>query len=203
MKLATSSSTSFASRSVAGRADFFVMDENFLLNKKRAMELLARMKEHNKAGHSSLRIRQRDPPVHASKNWWNSAFVGVDGTGIPRSNYDKLKGTDTLELTHELRQHGIKLLGSTIIGLEHHTPENIGQEIEYAVAHQTDFHQFMLYTPVPGTPLYQEMPERDACWMASTWPTFTVSTNSTSGMRPFRAMTRNGFSIGRSFATMS
>ena len=64
------------------------------------------------------------------------------------------------QLTRELRQHGIKVLGSTIIGLEHHTPENIGEEIEAAVAHQTDFHQFMLYTPVPGTPLYKEMAEQ-------------------------------------------
>jgi hypothetical protein len=28
------------------------------------------------------------------------------------------------------------------------------------VAHNTDFHQFMLYTPVPGTPLYAEMNEQ-------------------------------------------
>ena len=53
-----------------------------------------------------------------------------------------------------------QLLGSTIIGLEHHTPENIEAEIEHAVAHDTDFHQFMLYTPVPGTPLYQQMSEQ-------------------------------------------
>ena len=65
-----------------------------------------------------------------------------------------------MALTRELRQHGIKLLGSTIVGLEHHTPENIGDEIEHAVSHETDFHQFMLYTPVPGTPLYKEMLER-------------------------------------------
>ena len=52
------------------------------------------------------------------------------------------------------------LLGSTIIGLEHHTPENIYEEIEYAIAHETDLHQFMLYTPVPGTPLYFEMKEQ-------------------------------------------
>src|SRR5205814_8228077 len=29
----------------------------------------------------------------------------------------------------------------------------------YAVDHRTDFHQFMLYTPVPGTPLHQQMSE--------------------------------------------
>lgn len=47
--------------------------------------------------------------------------------------------------------------GSTIIGLEHHTPDNIDTVIEHAVAQETVFHQFMLYTPVPGTPLYREV----------------------------------------------
>jgi len=35
-----------------------------------------------------------------------------------------------------------------------------GDEIDYAVGHHTDFHQFMLYTPVPGTPLFKEMSEQ-------------------------------------------
>jgi radical SAM superfamily enzyme YgiQ (UPF0313 family) len=82
------------------------------------------------------------------------------GLESPRSNYGKLQGVDTQRLTHELREHGIRVQGSTIVGLEHHTPENMAEEIEYAVAHNTDFHQFMLYTPVPGTPLYQEMKEQ-------------------------------------------
>jgi radical SAM superfamily enzyme YgiQ (UPF0313 family) len=79
------------------------------------------------------------------------------GLESPKSSYSKLRNADTHALASELRQHGIKLLGSTIVGLEHHTPQNIREEIEYAVAHGTDFHQFMLYTPVPGTPLYQQM----------------------------------------------
>jgi len=79
------------------------------------------------------------------------------GLESSRSGYSKLKDTDTVELTREMRRHGIKLLGSTIIGLEHHTPGNIGEEIEHAIRHDTDFHQFMLYTPVPGTQLYSEM----------------------------------------------
>ena len=82
------------------------------------------------------------------------------GLESPHSAYAKLENADTIQLTRELRHHGIKLLGSSIVGLEHHTPENIGEEIEYAVAHGTDFHQFMLYTPVPGTPLYSEMSQQ-------------------------------------------
>src|ERR1700756_4197451 len=82
------------------------------------------------------------------------------GLESPRSSYAKLQGTDTRELTRELREHGIRVQGSTIIGLEHHTPENIRGEIDYAILYGTDFHQFMLYTPVPGTPLYQQMSEQ-------------------------------------------
>ncbi|MGD0973970.1 MAG: B12-binding domain-containing radical SAM protein [Candidatus Korobacteraceae bacterium] len=137
---------------------FFMMDENFLLHRRRAMELLALMKEHNKswsfyvfASANALRQYTIEELVELGVTW---VWIGLES---PHSNYDKLDGTNTLELARELRRHGIKLLGSTIIGLEHHTPENIGHEIEHAIAHQTDFHQFMLYTPVPGTPLYKQM----------------------------------------------
>ena len=135
---------------------FFMMDENFLLHRRRAMELLALMKQHNKswsfyvfASANALRQYTMEELVELGVTW---VWIGLES---PHSSYDKLEGTNTLELARELRQHGIKLLGSTIIGLEHHTPDNIANEIEHAIAHQTDFHQFMLYTPVPGTPLYQ------------------------------------------------
>src|SRR3974377_1767505 len=81
------------------------------------------------------------------------------GLESPRSGYAKLNGTDTRQLTPELQSHGIKVLGSTIVGLEHHTPENIEGEIEHAVSHDTDFHQFMLYSPVPAPPLYAQIKE--------------------------------------------
>jgi radical SAM superfamily enzyme YgiQ (UPF0313 family) len=140
---------------------FFVMDENFLLNRKRAMELLDRMKSAGKAwalyvfsSANAIRKYSMKELVELGISW---IWMGLES---PKSSYSKLAGADTLELTRELREHGIKLLGSTIVGLEHHTPENIREEIEHAVAHETDFHQFMLYTPVPGTPLYFEMLEQ-------------------------------------------
>jgi hypothetical protein len=144
-----------------GVQTFFVMDENFLLHKKRALELLELMKAGNKAWGmavfaSANAIRQYKPSelVELGVSW---IWMGLES---PRSNYVKLKGTDSHRLTRELREHGIRVQGSTIIGLEHHTPENIREEIEFAVEHNTDFHQFMLYTPVPGTPLHKEMAEQ-------------------------------------------
>ena len=137
---------------------FFMMDENFLLHKRRAMELLKLMQAENKAW--SLYVFSSANAI-AQYTMRELVELGVSwiwmGLESPQSSYLKLKDADTIALTRELRSHGIKLLGSTIVGLEHHTPENIESEIEHAVAHDTDFHQFMLYTPVPGTPLFFEM----------------------------------------------
>ena len=137
---------------------FFMMDENFLLYKKRALELLERMKRHHKPWtmyvfSSANAIKQYDirQLVELGIGW---VWLGLES---PRNAYAKLQGTDTLSLTRELQSHGINVLGSTIIGLEHHTPENIHAELEHAVAHNTAFHQFMLYTPMPGTPLEQQV----------------------------------------------
>lgn len=137
---------------------FFLMDENFLLYRKRAMELLERMEKTGKswvlyvfASAHAIRQYTMEELVRLGVSW---LWMGLES---PRSGYDKLQGQDTIELTRELRAHGIKLLGSTIVGMEHHTPENIHEEIDHAIAHETDFHQFMLYTPIPGTPLHAQM----------------------------------------------
>ena len=148
--------------STRGTRDFFIMDENFLLQKKRVMELLALMKAAGKSW--SFNIFSSANAI-AKYTYEELVEIGIAsiwlGLESPKSNYAKLDGADTVKLSRELRAHGIVLLGSTIIGLEHHTPENISEELEHAIAHETDLHQFMLYTPVPGTPLFHEMAEQD------------------------------------------
>jgi radical SAM superfamily enzyme YgiQ (UPF0313 family) len=140
---------------------FFVMDENFLLHRTRAMRLLELMKQNSKswelsvfASANAIRKYSMLELVELGVSW---VWMGLES---PRSNYSKLQGNDASQLTRELREHGIRVQGSTIIGLEHHTPDNMEAEIEFAVGYQTDFHQFMLYTPVPGTPLYKEMADQ-------------------------------------------
>jgi len=143
-----------------GMQSFFIMDENFLLNKPRALELLARMKQERKSWElnvfssaNAIKKYSMEQLVDLGVSW---IWMGLESQ---QNSYGKLQGTDTLGLTSQLHRHGIRVLGSTIVGLEHHTPGNIMAEIEHAVRHNTDFHQFMLYTPVPGTPLYREIDE--------------------------------------------
>jgi radical SAM superfamily enzyme YgiQ (UPF0313 family) len=136
---------------------FFVMDENFLLNQRRALELLELMERHGKSWYlkvfSSANVLERytmEQLVGLGVNW---VWLGLEGKDC---RYTKLAQTDSRELVGRLQSHGIRVLGSSIIGLEEHTPENIDEVIDHAVSHQADLHQFMLYTPIPGTPLYAE-----------------------------------------------
>ena len=123
-----------------GVSSFFMMDENFLMYKRRAMELLDCMKAAGKAWalyvfSSANAIRTYDirELVELGVEW---IWLGLESS---ETGYAKLKGTDTLTLVRELQADGICVHGSTIIGLEHHTPENVGADIDRAVAHETVF----------------------------------------------------------------
>lgn len=136
---------------------FFALDENFLLHRQRALRLLELMEEHNKSWSlyvfSSARVLKSytiDQLIRLGISW---VWLGLEGEN---SKYKKLSGVDTHELVREFQSHGIRVLGSTIIGMEEHTPENMDAVIDYAIEHDTVFHQFMLYTPMPGTELYEQ-----------------------------------------------
>jgi len=136
---------------------FFVLDENFLLHRNRALRLLELMEREGKSWSlyvfSSIRVLKSysiEQLIGLGVSW---IWTGLEGEN---SQYGKLKNVDTHAYVRFLQSHGMRVLGSSIIGLENHTPENIDQVIDHAVSHDTDFHQFMLYTPVPGTPLHKE-----------------------------------------------
>jgi radical SAM superfamily enzyme YgiQ (UPF0313 family) len=155
-----------------GVRSFFVMDENFLLHQPRALRLLELMKQHDKAWSfnvfSSANVLSKyslEQLVALGVSW---VWMGLEGEA---SQYAKLRGIDTRPLVRSLQSHGIRVLGSSIIGLEEHSPDNIDRVIDHAVSHDTDFHQFMLYTALPGTPLYTELQEKGVIKDESDVPT--------------------------------
>jgi hypothetical protein len=140
-----------------GVRSFFVMDENFLLHRARALRLLELMREAAKpwslyvfSSANTLRLYSAEQLVGLGISW---VWLGLEGK---ESSYAKLRKADTRALVAELQSHGIRVLGSSIIGLPEHRPETIDDAIDHAVAHDTEFHQFMLYTPIPGTALHAE-----------------------------------------------
>ena len=111
---------------------FFVMDENFLLQKRRAMELLTLVEKYQKSWSlyvftsANILLKYKiEELVRLGISW---VWMGIEGE---KSQYKKLKGVDTFSLISNLQQHGIHTLGSSIIGLENHTAENIDNVIDY------------------------------------------------------------------------
>ena len=136
---------------------FFILDENFLIHRKRALRLLELMQAHGKSWmlnvFSSARVLRSYTMAQIVGLGIGWVWMGIEGKS---SQYRKLEDVDTKALVRDLQSHGIRVLGSSIIGLEEHRPEIMDQVIDHAVSHGTDFHQFMLYTPNPGTPLYEK-----------------------------------------------
>ncbi len=141
--------------------DFFVMDENFLKQKERALELMEIMEEEGRD--FSLSIFSS---VEAIKAFGvdNMVRLGVIylwiGVESKQSLFDKTHGVDVKALIEEIRGKGIMVLASTILFLEHHDRQTIQGDIDYAISLAPDFTQFMQFGPVPQTALYLDYKEQ-------------------------------------------
>jgi anti-anti-sigma regulatory factor len=81
-------------------------------------------------------------------------WIGYEGT---RSGYAKQQGRPVDELFRDLREHGISVLSSMIVGLPYQTPEVIDEELSGLLALRPTLAQFMIYGPIPGTPFFDEV----------------------------------------------
>jgi len=142
-----------------GTDSFFVMDENFLKDTRRARELLALMERENRffrfqifSSAEAIMAFGLDELVRLGVTF---VWMGVE-TKSRDANFTKNAGVDPQWLVRELRDRGITVLASGILCMEHHTQENIQEDIDHLVDLEADFTQFMLLTPLPTTALYQE-----------------------------------------------
>jgi len=87
--------------------------------------------------------------------------MGIDGLWIgyegSRSGYAKQAGRPVEELFRELRDHGISVLASMIVGLPYQTPEIIEEELTGLLDLKPTLAQFLIYGPTPGTPFFDRV----------------------------------------------
>jgi hypothetical protein len=140
-----------------GSNEFFVMDENFLKDKQRAIELMEEMERHQRFFEFQIFSSAEAITAFGLDNLERLGvtyvWIGVESSSEV-GNYAKNKGIDPRKLIREMRDRGIIVLASGILCMEHHTPENIDVDIDFMVGLQADFVQFMLLTPLPTTTLY-------------------------------------------------
>jgi radical SAM superfamily enzyme YgiQ (UPF0313 family) len=144
-----------------GTEEFFVMDENFLKDTKRAHELLACMQRDDRL--LKFLVFSSAEAIEAF-GVENLARLGVEflwlGAESKHETYAKNTGRDLRALVRDLRNHGINVLVSGILFLEHHTPDNIDEDIQYLIELEGVYTQFMMFTPLPQTRLYLDYKER-------------------------------------------
>lgn len=146
-----------------GTDSFFIMDENFLKDRQRAMELVEEMERQGRFFRfhifSSAEAIQAFGLDNMVRLGVTLVWIGFESQSRQEA-FDKNLGLDAADLVRGLRRRGISVLGSGILCMEHHTPKNMQQDIDFLVGLDTDFVQFMLLTPLPVTALYRRLQRR-------------------------------------------
>lgn len=135
-----------------------ILDEDFLLNRKRALELRDCVMAGNQPlsifVFASIKAISQYTVEEILEMGIDGLWIGYEGT---RSGYAKQEGRPVQELFRELRAHGISVLSSMILGLPYQTPEIIEHELDQLLALRPSLSQFLIYGPTPGTPFYEEV----------------------------------------------
>jgi hypothetical protein len=145
-------------REIDPEISIVILDEDFLLNRKRALEL----RDCTIAGgvplsifcFASVKALSLYSITEILEMGIDGVWVGYEGT---RSGYAKQEGRPIGELFRELREHGVSVLTSMIVGLPYQTPEVIEEELEGLLELEPTLSQFLIYGPTPGTPFYEQV----------------------------------------------
>jgi len=137
---------------------FLILDEDFLLNKKRAMEfrdcVIKGGKKLSIFAFSSIKAISQYTVEEILEMGIDGFWIGYEGT---RSNYAKQQGRPIAEILTEFREHGITVLTSMIVGFDYQSPEVVAQELDGLMKLKPALAQFLIYGPVPGTPFYERI----------------------------------------------
>lgn len=138
---------------------FTVLDEDFLLNQKRARRFLELVRSSGDAPpamfvFSSIRALSQYTIHELLEMGVTGVWIGYEGK---RSGYSKQQGRNPNELFTEFREYGINILASMIIGFDYQTPDVIREELSELMQLKPTFVQTLIYGPTPGTPFYDRV----------------------------------------------
>lgn len=140
------------------KLSIIIIDEDFLLNRRRAMEFRDSVIRGGRAlsvfAFASIRAISQYTVTEILEMGIDGLWIGYEGT---RSGFAKQSGRPTAEVFTELQEHGINVLASMIVGFPYQTPEVIEEELDGLLALRPSFTQFLIYGPVPGTPFHERV----------------------------------------------
>ncbi len=137
---------------------FLIIDEDFLLNKRRAMEFRDCVIKSGKTlsifAFASIKALSQYKVEEILEMGIDGFWIGYEGT---RSGYAKQQGRGVDELLTELRDNGITVLASMIVGFDYQNPEVVAHELDGLLKLKPSLSQFLIYGPVPGTPFHERV----------------------------------------------
>jgi hypothetical protein len=135
-----------------------ILDEDFLLNRKRVMEFAQAVRESERTFSifcfASIRALSQYKIEELVAMGIDGLWIGVEGR---HSDFAKQSGQDVTSLFAKLRSAGILVLASMIVGFDYQTKETIKDELNDLLEKQPTLSQFLIYGPTPGTPFYDRI----------------------------------------------
>jgi radical SAM superfamily enzyme YgiQ (UPF0313 family) len=137
----------------------FFADDIFTANKKRVKELLRQMIARNLTPEWGAQVRTEtvdDPELLAlmrDSNCFN-VYVGFESIN-PRTLKLFQKKQDLAKIERSIdrfHEHKIRIHGMFVVGSDEDDVETIDATAEFALKHDIDSVQFMILTPIPGSP---------------------------------------------------
>lgn len=152
-------------RVVGGQArHIFFCDDNFTANRGRIKELCTRVLAANLHIEWSAQVRveaAKDPELMElmAKAGCYMVFVGFESINpATLKAYNKSQTVENIkECVVNFHQHGIRVHGMFVFGAEDDHFQVIRDTVKFSRDLDLDSLQYLILTPVPGTPFYQEM----------------------------------------------
>src|SRR6266704_1364957 len=145
----------------------FFADDIFTANKKRCKELLRGMIDHDLTPDWGAQVRTEtvdDPELlqlMRDSNCFN-VYVGFESIN-PRTLklFQKKQDLSKIERSIErFHAHKIRIHGMFVVGSDEDDVETIDATAEFALKHDIDSIQFMILTPIPGSPDWDQLYDR-------------------------------------------
>ena len=152
-----------------GMRNIFVVDDNFIGNKKEAKELLRSLSEWQRAnGYAiefmtevTLNIAQDDELLQLMRQAnFTSIFVGIE---TPRAaslqethKMQNLRGS-LLESVHRIQRAGMEIMAGMIVGFDHDDPSIFDEHFRFIQEARIPVSMTGMLNAMPKTPLYQRL----------------------------------------------
>ncbi len=150
----------------ASKATKFIVDDNFAANKRRTKEILRGMIAEGIKTRWSAQVRTdvaRDPELLRlmADSGCHTLYIGFESINpATLEDYNKRQGLqDIISCIRTVREHGIHIHGMFVLGADTDDVETFRGTADFARDHGIDTVQFLILTPLPGTPFFHDMME--------------------------------------------